>query len=131
MPCKLERQVEPTPLPQPPAQFLVRCGSRCSLNLPCALQGEDYHTHQAPIPFTGKLQVTDEDLKKFRNESPLWAQKFPHIYTEEHLTKTGTLEAARNLVVGRDCSREYYYILFRGMEIIPTRGKQSPCDGPR
>ncbi len=62
-------------------------------------------------------------MKKLRAKSPLWAPEFPHIHTEEHLTKTGTLEAARNLVVGLDCSREYYYILFRGMDVIPTKGE--------
>ena len=70
------------------------------------MQGEDYHTHQAPIPFTGKLEVTGKDLEKFKAKSPLWALEFLHIHTEEHLTKTGTLEAARNLVVGRGCSTE-------------------------
>ena len=36
----------------------------------------------------------------------------------------GTLEAAKSLVLGRDCTREFYYILFLGIEIVPHLGKQ-------
>ena len=88
------------------------------------MQGEDYHTHQGPVPFTGKLQITKDDKEKFKRESPLWDEEFPHIRTEEQLTKMGTLEAAKSLVLDRDCTREFYYILFLGIEIVPHLGKQ-------
>ena len=85
------------------------------------MQGEDYHIHQAPVPFSNQ-EITDEDMEKFKKESPLWAEKFPHIHTQEHLIKMGTLEAARNLVLGLDASRDYYYILFRGREMLVNKG---------
>ena len=85
------------------------------------MQGEDYHIHQAPVPFSNQ-EITDEDMEKFKKESPLWAEKFPHIHTQEHLIKMGTLEAARSLVLGLDASRDYYYILFRGREMLVNKG---------
>ena len=40
----------------------------------------------------------------------------------------GTLEAASNLVLGLDDSRDYYYILFRGTAILVNKGTATfPC----
>ena len=85
------------------------------------MQGKDYHVHQAPVPFS-KREITAKEMEDFKKASPLWAEQFPHIHTEEHLIKMGTLEAARNLVLGLDDSRDYYYILFRGTEMLVNKG---------
>ena len=69
------------------------------------------------MPFS-KREITDKDMEEFKKE-------FPHVYTEEHLIKMGTLEAARNLVLGLDDSRDYYYILFSGTEMLVNKGAQT------
>ena len=86
-----------------------------------SMQGEDYHIHQALVPFSNR-EITDKDMEPFKKESPLWAEKFPHIHTQEHLIKMGMLEAARKLVLGFDVSRDYSLLADngdRGGSVLP------------